>query len=80
MSRSTTTTECGTMCDMKSDAVLNVRVPAAMKEALARAADANLRTTSSMVTWALAEWLSEHGYLDRQELSAARPGRKRGRS
>jgi hypothetical protein len=65
---------------MKADAVLNLRVPATMKDALARAADDNLRTMSSMATWAMAEWLSEHGYLDRQELSAARSTRKRSRS
>ncbi len=66
--------------DMKVDAVLNMRIPAKVKDALARAAEDNLRTMSSMATWAMAEWLSEHGYLDRQELAPDRASRKRGRS
>jgi hypothetical protein len=56
-------------CIVKSDAVLNLRIPASVKAALAKAADANLRTLSSMAGWAMAEWLSEHGYLDRDALT-----------
>jgi hypothetical protein len=58
---------------VKSDAVLNLRLPASVKEALAKAADANMRTLSSMAAWAMAEWLTEHGFLDRD----AAPQKKR---
>ncbi len=64
-----------TLCyklSVKSDAVLNLRIPGSIKDALAKAADANLRSLSSMATWAMAEWLSEHGYLDRDVVTPKR--------
>jgi hypothetical protein len=64
---------------VKSDAVLNLRVPASVKEALAKAAEANLRTLSSMSVWAMAEWLSEHGYLDRDSVPQKKRDSKRSR-
>jgi hypothetical protein len=63
--------------DVKSDAVLNLRVPAPIKHALGRAADANLRSLSSMAVWAMAEWLSENGYLDRDVRAPKATGSKR---
>lgn len=69
--------ECVTFTTVKADAVLNLRVPTLVKEALARAAGDNLRTMSSMATWALAEWLSEHGYLDRPQISGNQAPRRR---
>jgi hypothetical protein len=64
---------CYKLSNVKSDAVLNMRVPSDVKEALSRAAEDNLRTMSSMATWALAEWLTEHGYLDRTATAVHHP-------
>lgn len=69
--------ECVTFSIVKSDAVLNLRIPAAVKAALATAADSNMRTLSSMATWALAEWLTEHGFLDRDALPQKKRASKR---
>ncbi len=72
-----------TFNSMKADAVLNLRVPEPVKNAMTRAAHDNMRTMSSMAVWAMAEWLSEHGYLDRQDLArsqAARKGSRKGES
>ncbi len=71
-----------TLCyklSVKSDAVLNLRIPASIKDALAKAADANLRSLSSMAAWAMAEWLSEHGYLDRDVVAPKPRETKRSR-
>jgi len=64
---------------MRSDAVLNLRMPVLVKDALAQAADANLRSLSSMAVWAMAEWLADHGYLNREALAQDRPTSKRSR-
>jgi hypothetical protein len=64
---------------VRADAVLNLRVPASIKEALAKASEENLRTLSSMATWAIAEWLAEHGYLDRESRSTPAKTNRRGR-
>ena len=66
---------------MAQDAVLNLRAPSHVKTALARAAQDNLRTMSSMAVWALAEWLSTNGYLEKtsaqpKKAAAARIRRK----
>lgn len=56
---------CVTMSDMKRDAVLNVRLPADVKEALRRAADDDYgRSVSGMVVRVMREWLEKQGYLD----------------
>lgn len=64
---------------VKSDAVLNLRLPVAVKEALAKAADANMRTLSSMAAWAMSEWLTEHGFLDRDAVTLKKRDSKRSR-
>lgn len=71
--------ECVTFATVKADAVLNLRVPATVKKALAAAADANLRTMSSMATWAMVEWLTEHGFLDRDAVPQKKRASKRSR-
>jgi hypothetical protein len=49
---------------MERDAVLNVRLPADMKEALRVAAeDDHGRSMSGMVTRIVGEWLTATGYL-----------------
>jgi predicted HicB family RNase H-like nuclease len=45
------------------DAVLNVRVPEAVKEALGRVADEQQRSVSSLTVIALTDWLTERGHL-----------------
>jgi len=58
---------------MERDAVLNVRLPAELKEALRRAAsDDHGRSISGMVARILGEWLEGHGYKI-QRTRAARP-------
>jgi hypothetical protein len=64
---------------MKSDAVLNLRVPAQVKEALANAGRHDMRSMSGMAVRALAEWLADHGYLERDERGEFRSKAKRGR-
>jgi hypothetical protein len=55
---------CVTMADMKRDAVLNVRLPADVKEALRRAAEDDFdRSVSGMVVRVMREWLESQGYL-----------------
>lgn len=73
-------TLCYKLSTVKSDAVLNLRLPGSVKAALSKAADANMRTLSSMAAWAMAEWLSEHGFLDRDSVpqKRRRPSRSRG--
>lgn len=66
---------------MKRDAVLNMRVPVAIKEGLRRAGEDDFgRSASGMATRIFREWLTEHGYLKEEALDAepaAAPTRKR---
>lgn len=49
---------------MKRDAVMNLRLPSDVKEAVRRAAEADHgRSASGMVVKILREWLTEHGHL-----------------
>jgi hypothetical protein len=49
---------------MKRDAVLNVRLPTDVKEALRRAAEDDYdRSVSGMVVRVMREWLEARGYL-----------------
>jgi hypothetical protein len=70
---------CYNLSIVKSDAVLNLRLPGPVKAALAKAADANMRTMSSMAAWAMSEWLTEHGFLDRDAGTQKKRGSKRSR-
>jgi hypothetical protein len=70
---------CYKLSTVKLDAVLNLRLPESVKAALAKAADANMRTLSSMAAWAMAEWLSEHGFLDRDAVPPKKRASKRSR-
>ena len=47
----------------KKAAALGIRLDPEIKEALARAAEADRRTVSSMAEKILADWLKERGYL-----------------
>ena len=51
------------MFGMKRDATLNLRVPVDLKEALARAAEADLRTVSGMAVLLIAEGLDWRGWV-----------------
>ena len=55
---------------MKNDATLNLRVPAELKMALERAAEADLRTVSGMAVVLLVEGLERRGFV--------KPARKKG--
>jgi len=58
---------------MRRDAVLNIRLPADVKEAVRKAGeDDHGRSLSGMVVRILTEWCTEKGYLP------AEPQRKRG--
>ena len=70
---------CYKLSTVKSDAVLNLRLPGSVKAALAKAADANMRTLSSMAAWAMAERLTEHGFLDRDAVPQKKRVSKRSR-
>jgi hypothetical protein len=49
---------------MKRDAVLNIRLPVEVREAVQRAGDDDHgRSISGMVVRILEEWLTERGYL-----------------
>ncbi len=65
---------------MKRDAVLNIRVPKDVKEAVRRAGDDDHgRSISGMVVRILREWCAEKGYLAASHDSkATRRLRKRG--
>ncbi len=63
---------------MKRDSTLNLRLPVAVKEALAEAAEKDLRTSSGMAVHILAEWLTARGYLARPEATPAKPARRKG--
>ena len=57
-------TICVTSSVMKRDAVLNVRLPADVKEALRKAAEDDYdRSVSGMVVRVMREWLEAQGYL-----------------
>jgi hypothetical protein len=47
---------------MTKDEALNLRVPADVKAALKRAAEADDRSVSSMALWIIREWLRAHGH------------------
>lgn len=57
---------------MKRDAVLNIRVPTEVKDALFTASEADGRSMSGMTVRILREWLGAQGYLD----ASAAPNRK----
>lgn len=63
---------------MKRDSTLNLRLPAAVKEALARAAEEDLRTSSGMAVHILAEWLTARGHLARTDATTSKPARRKG--
>lgn len=57
-------TACNTMSIMQRDDMLNVRIPAEIKEAVSRAAEADHgRSMSGMVVRILTEWVTEKGFL-----------------
>jgi hypothetical protein len=65
---------------MKRDAVLNVRVPDEVKNAVRRAGeDDHGRSLSGMVVRILREWCAEKGYLEPEQTSTA-PKRRGKRS
>lgn len=62
---------------MKRDAVLNLRLPADVKEAVRKAAEDDFgRSSSSMVVRILREWLAQKGYLAKAD-EAPKARRKR---
>jgi hypothetical protein len=63
---------------MKRDSTLNLRLPAPVKEALARAAAEDLRSSSGMAVHILAEWLTGRGYLTSVDAGPAKPTRRKG--
>lgn len=65
---------------MERDDVLNFRVPAAIKQALKRAATKDERSMSVMAVRILREWLAAHKYyVERGAESGRRSGRRTGR-
>lgn len=63
---------------MKRDSTLNLRLPAAVKEALAQAAARDLRSSSGMAVHILAEWLTAKGYLASAGAAPTKPARRKG--
>jgi hypothetical protein len=63
---------------MKRDSTLNLRLPAAVKEALARAAARDMRSSSGMAVHILAEWLTAQGYLTNADAAPAKPSKRKG--
>ena len=57
---------------------MNLRLPAPVKEALARAAAKDLRSSSGMAVHILAEWLTAQGYLTNADAAPTKPTRKKG--
>jgi hypothetical protein len=51
------------MMAQKKAATVGIRIEPEIKDALARAADDDRRTVSSLVEKILADWLKERGYL-----------------
>lgn len=64
---------------MKRDSTLNLRLPATVKEALARAAAQDLRSSSGMAVHILAEWLTARGYLTSTDATPAKSSRRKGK-
>ncbi|WP_204492421.1 hypothetical protein [Archangium primigenium] len=58
---------------------MNLRLPVTVKEALARAATKDLRSSSGMAVHILAEWLTARGYLTTTEPASAKPTRQKGK-
>jgi hypothetical protein len=55
---------CQTIAIMERDAILAVRIPAEIKDAVRRAGDDDHgRSLSGMVVRILEEWVTERGYL-----------------
>jgi hypothetical protein len=48
---------------MERDAVLNLRLSRATKDALDRAAAHHMRSKSGMAAWVLAQWLAAEGFM-----------------
>jgi hypothetical protein len=48
---------------MRNDATVIARLPSSIKRALARAAQHQRRTTSSLLVFIMGEWLEARGYL-----------------
>jgi hypothetical protein len=63
---------------MKRDSTLNLRLPAPVKEALARAAAKDLRSSSGMAVHILAEWLTGRGYLANEAAAPVKRARRKG--
>jgi hypothetical protein len=63
---------------MKRDSTLNLRLPAPVKEALARAAAEDLRSSSGMAVHILAEWLTGRGYLTSEGTTPTKSVRRKG--
>lgn len=59
----------------KRDAMLVLRIPVAVKEALARAAAADERSMSQVAAVAIREWLASHGHLARPRRAQKRGAR-----
>lgn len=57
---------------------MNLRLPASLKEALARAAAKDLRSSSGMAVHILAEWLTARGYLVSADTAPTKAARKKG--
>lgn len=57
---------------------MNLRLPAAVKEALARAAARDLRSSSGMAVRILAEWLTAQGYLTSADAAPTKAARRKG--
>ena len=59
-------------CAMERDATLILRLPSAVKDALAQAAKDDLRSMSGMAMRVLSDWLTSNGYLPKQPGPPAR--------
>ena len=57
---------------------MNLRLPAAVKEALAQAAARDLRSSSGMAVHILAEWLTAQGYLTNPDAAPTKATRRKG--
>lgn len=60
------------IASMKSDAMLTIRLPQPIRQALELAADADERSLSYVVTKALEAWLKSKGWLDEPKKLAGR--------
>lgn len=69
---------CVTSASMRRDAMLNIRLPLEVKNALHRAAEADHgRSASSMAVRIFREWLSSRGFLPELEASPPEPEKTR---